>query len=986
DINTKYQAALSPSIQDIENLANLRPTGDPNVTYPASDYTITPDITTDSSNNQVLNTGWGTISAGPYKDLYASILGINLQATAQRNLGDQVTMQRRVEVAMIPVFQFGVFSDSDLGFYSSPNLDFNGRVHTNGNLFLGVANCCTITFHDKLTAYGEVVRKQLPNGLDASSNNDSGTVLIPTAASGCDGSKPNCRTMASNEGSVTNGPTSSATSNWSTISTGASPSGYNGEITDGDWGGSNGTGVNKLTLPFVGGGALPYEIIRRPPSGETSSSTLGASRLYNQAEIRILLSDDPADLCIGDSSCSTTDGGNIRLANVDNSATGGPDWRTGVPTTTMPQSGSTGSATTLPTVSGSTAYTTYFAEGSTTTPYPDSSNSCTGASSAPGYWSDWVNAPADPPTGYATLVPTSAPAAPLTVARQAGAAACLTVASSSITSSSSSTRNAFTGLPASPGYPYYNQPAANTINKWNLIDGYLRVEIRKSDGTYIPVTQEWLKLGFARGSSVPSGTGTNPINPKAILLLQKPADRNLDGTLDSVGAMKCTTSGNTKTCTAVPPELAKDGGVSTAADSLKYYGKNTDASPYSLTKNNWYPINFYDAREGEPRDSVRSNTTCYVEGLMNAVEIDVSNLKYWLANSTTGQTVDSSTQNGYILYFSDRRGMLKNPNGTSSDPSNSKTGDSGLEDSINASSSAGTPDGTLETAQSGLTLSPEDVNQNQHLDNWGAKNLGLGFFNSSTGNSLNSTITSSSTPNPYTTINSCNTTGYKNWVSGARHVLKLVDGQIISSSSSGLPTKPDGTGGFTVASENPVYIQGNYNTTGSADTTWSGGSDISGHAASAVIADAVTLLSTAWTELVSLNNPSDANSGPRPANTTYYRVAIAAGKSVNFDAPSYVTSTTYGFGTDGGLHNFLRFLEDWSNASLYYKGSLVSLYYSTYNTGTFKCCAYSVYQPPARNYSFDDDFSVYTGLPPGTPMFRDVENLTYHQVFTARTQ
>ena len=77
-------------------------------------------------------------------------------------------MMRTVEVAMIPVFQFGVFSDSDLGFFSSPDLDFAGRVHTNGDLYLGVANGNTLTFHDKITAYGEVIRRKLPNGLDAS--------------------------------------------------------------------------------------------------------------------------------------------------------------------------------------------------------------------------------------------------------------------------------------------------------------------------------------------------------------------------------------------------------------------------------------------------------------------------------------------------------------------------------------------------------------------------------------------------------------------------------------------------------------------------------------------------------------------------------------------------------------------------------------------------------------------------------------------------
>jgi hypothetical protein len=374
------------------------------------------------------------------------------------------------------------------------------------------------------------------------------------------------------------------------------------------------------------------------------------------------------------------------------------------------------------------------------------------------------------------------------------------------------------------------------------------------------------------------------------------------------------------------------------------------------------------------RDAVLGDTTCAVNGLMNAVELDVANLRDWLRNNATGQLTESTSQNGYILYFSDRRGMLKNPDGTPVDATNTKntkTGDSGLEDSINTPNANGTPDGALEAVPAGKTTSPEDVNINGKLDNYGAKNLGLGF-------GQNGNINAPNPPNPYVRMD-CPTTGRKNWVSGARHVLKLVNGAL-----GNLPTKPDNTGGFTVASENPVYVQGDYNTN-STDPSWSSSTEPA-HAATAVIADAVTLLSNAWTEKTSLDEPSDARNGPRPAVTTRYRLAIAAGKSINFPIPGFAGGTTYGFGTDGGLHNFLRFLEDWNNDDLWYKGSLVSLYYSAYNTGTFKCCAYSVYQPPDRNYFFDPLFATPSGLPPGTPLFRDIENLSYRQDFTARTQ
>ena len=53
---------------------------------------------------------------------------------------------------------------------------------------------------------------------------------------------------------------------------------------------------------------------------------------------------------------------------------------------------------------------------------------------------------------------------------------------------------------------------------------------------------------------------------------------------------------------------------------------------------------------------------------MNAVELDVGNLWLWLqAKAATpyaggsGHLVNNTNQNGYILYFSDHRGMQPDP-------------------------------------------------------------------------------------------------------------------------------------------------------------------------------------------------------------------------------------------------------------------------------------------------------------------------------------
>ena len=835
-----FQNIQAPKASDITSLSSQAPSI-PGISFPAGGYTLTPRTNPDGS----LKTTYGLISSGNNQGLYAQILPIDLAVIAQRPLGDQVRMLRTVEVALIPVFQFGVFSDSDLGFFSSPNLDFKGRVHTNGDLYLGVSSSATLTFHDKVTAYGNVIRNQLPNGLAPSSSyNNDGTVNILFASGGCDTPPTTptaCRALGMSEASVVSGPTSAQNTSWPTIS----KSTYNGWLLDGNYGNAGGTGVTKLTLPFVSGNAQPFEIIRRPIAGESSS--ISGSRLANQGQIRVLLSDTEANLHMPDWNGDAT-----QDIPLDNTAFGG----TGVP--------------------------------------------------VPGV----VGVGGDNNTYFATAT--------------------------NVAYTNPHTTNVVKFDP-----DFVVPPGGAT--PWPLIGGWLLVEVKHTDGKWYGVTQEWLKLGFARGLLAPASSLTPvAVHPNAILMFQMLADRDGTGTI------------------AGPTESTTVGGSDAAF--------------------NWFPINLYDTREGEVRDWASGSapggaSTCSANGVMNVVELDVANLRKWLQGTTgtTGTQVESVSQNGYILYFSDRRGMVPDPLAVPS----VIVGEYGFEDVINTpSGTSGKPDGALEAnvTVAGQSRSPEDVDNNGRLDNYGATNVGNGF-------GIN---TNTVPPDPFTTrIANCFTTGRKNRVTGARHAIKLVDGSL-----GNVPTKPDGTGGFTVASENPVYIQGDYNSS-AADPTWASTTAAEpAHAAAAVIADTVTLLSNQWqdagvsgaaTKVGSLLYPTDATKY-RPAVNTYYRVAIAAGKTITFPHPSF-DSTAY-FGTDGGLHNFLRFLENWSGNTLNYKGSLVSLYYSTYNTGTFKCCNYVVYEPPTRNYKFDPLFAQPQNLPPGTPMFRDIDNLTYRQDFT----
>jgi hypothetical protein len=776
DLGALYEKTKSPSAPTIIALGNDQPNLPGVARY---NYVFNVTANPDGSPQSHVQ----TISAGDFAGLSAQIIPINLDVTATRVSGAQAHMTRDVEVAQIPVFQFGVFSDSDLSYFAGPDFDFGGRVHTNGDLYLAEGNGKTLTFHDKITASGEIIRATLVNGFPTSGNY-TGTVDLPTNQGGCNGSS--CRPLALNEGSLQGGKGSAQTPGWDTFA----QSNYNNTLV---------RHAAQLTLPFVADGP-PIEIIREPLPGEDPAGNLSSSRLYTQAQIRVLFADTQADLPGG------AQAGDVSL---------------------------------------------------------DTAGKCF-------------------------------------------AAGCIGAANDSAD-------------------PNWKRPAGIPSGDWSILGGTVRVEFRKTDGTYQNVTQEWLDLGFSRGLQTPDSEHgrANTENPNAIMILQQHRD------------------------------LPASRGTALTSGPSQYW---------------WMPLNFYDTREGERRENPQAVNTCSVGGIMTSTEIDVGNLKKWLqgAIGTSGKLVESTSQNGYILYYADHRGMLANP-----DPAAAitvKHGDFGYEDFVNPSSGSGASNNALDAG--------EDVNGDGKLQTYGAGNLGDAFAvaNGDPTVSLNNVN------------NNCSNVGRMNRVSGARHAIVIENGTL-----GNLPINfAAGTGGFTVASEEPAYILGNYNANDASPVPPIGIYQPLGdpHASSAVIADTVTLLSKNWNNEQSMFNPrttagsatcpgasslasAAGNGSGRKACTTWYRVAIASGKSIPFAQPS---GTGQDFGTDGGIHNFLRYLEDWGSAKLIYEGSLVSLYFAQNGVGTFKCCT-MVYNPPERHYEFDQDFTDPSKMPPGTPRFIDVVNV-----------
>jgi Tfp pilus assembly protein PilX len=181
DLSTTFQNAQSPTTSQICGVgSSANQPAMVGVTW--TQYSVMP--TSGCSVNPPAH-NWGTITSGPNYGLWAQIIPISMLATAQLPSGQEVSMSRGAQVALIPVFQFGVFSESDLSFYPGSNFDFTGPVHTNGDIYPFAGNGAKLTFHSKVTAYGNVVRTQLPNGFAATTSVYNGTVYIPSADGDC---------------------------------------------------------------------------------------------------------------------------------------------------------------------------------------------------------------------------------------------------------------------------------------------------------------------------------------------------------------------------------------------------------------------------------------------------------------------------------------------------------------------------------------------------------------------------------------------------------------------------------------------------------------------------------------------------------------------------------------------------------------------------------------------------------------------------------
>jgi hypothetical protein len=160
--------------------------------------------------------------------------------------------------------------------------------------------------------------------------------------------------------------------------------------------------------------------------------------------------------------------------------------------------------------------------------------------------------------------------------------------------------------------------------------------------------------------------------------------------------------------------------------------------------------------------------------------------------------------------------------------------------------------------------------------------------------------------------------------------------------------------GLTLITDNPLYILGDWNTGSNPPSSASNPDPTqpmdSGYQwrPSAIIADAITVLSNSWQD-----GNSSKGLNQRTASNTTVNAALVAGN---------VPTGSKGNNYSGGGENFVRFLEDWTGKTFTYYGSMLQLFPSALGVGTWGKA--NVYAPAQLKWYFDDNFTLTS--PPGT--------------------
>lgn len=934
--NELFRRKINPNAADLQRISDNYP-----VELDNEGFTLTRSINIDEERLKTLRRMQGvsltttpraTISTGPYAGLFANVLPYQMHTDAVHNsTGTRVRLTREVDNFMIPLFQFGLFSSNDdLELSPRPMLTFNGRIHTNSNLYVNH----NVRFFDRVTVAGELVRDTFRSGNanieidrnDVFANVSDFDVRITKGSVQSNGSNlvggPNFPGVTDplQRGYNPGSPDGEPNPTWETDST--TPA----DGTDNFAGGliqTRTTNARKLRLPLELADNSPVHLIKR--SMPDDSTILAGSRYQNKAQIQILIDDEDSGA------------GAVNVAGIP--ATEGVNL-------------------------------------STFQPLPlDNGKALRRVNDTGNYIEDDSTAVKDSNGNLALTV--------------RGTAA------------------------------NYTDPS---IAAGSGLKGKIVIRLIDADGTAHDVTRTVLSLGVTVGE------------PNAIVHLQRPLWASyMQGSFDRTGSGWTLSNLLTSTNIAADGELKFSdmdpaAPVTTISDTytaglaLGYINNVVDddngvpvrSSITNTSLNAIVPMNVYNVREGWARTEAMNEFQVYERGITQIVELNMHNLVRWLdgvydnhllaGTNALSTNIDGSA--GYIVYVSDRRGdkvkaelnasgaTIMTTNGTVDNEDiygadgvlqpGEDVIDYGFDVALNAPKQGTLQKDTTELPDIGNTWSNGDGSfaaRRQRAD----------------------TIAAWSNPSRY-----------------FRNAVRLFNGATLT--TDGANGHLSEVKGLTIAAENMVYIWGSYNTMGirflPTDASTHNDDFIGSSVPASIVCDAIFPLSNTWfdasaslypegTKLgldrvnndpwsslnneayriadagLSLNNPSDWR------QETAVRAAILAGTtmsaidgdpgrhSVGF-AGATGSARLWGNRTNGGIHNYPRFLEIWTfEPSLEkvwsYTGSLVPLFHSTQAVGQWAAISPTIYGAPRRNWSFDTTFREPGKLPPGTPFFQYVQ-------------
>ena len=936
NFNKIFETKINPTDTDI---AKVKDGIVPNLN---SQYSFAQELDKTSKSTPVVLPG------GPYAGLNAIRDNWRLRTTATTPTGTQVQLTRNLLNNRIPIFQFGIFYDDDLELYRPPRFSFGGRVHTNGNFFLSPGDE-GIYFDSRVTVVGQIITQTWRNGYTGDSGKDQTFIknasnqnkqLFPNKASVFNTSSGSSDNIFASQPDM---PPSKLNSGWATDSA----------IFDGNLQ-TTGAGT-ELNLPVKIGTTV--DLIEMVKRGKQVASLTGGDLHKNAAGnlAPVTVADD--EILKAERFANKT---GIRVSLADSKAK-------------LPGCASGIGVTAVVTACGVRL-----------------------DGAADGLGSNPLSLP------------------------QTGTNLSLVARGYQPKSMRSTSGGAFTYTPT-------------RVNGERLYTGrevWIKVETVNTDTTTgailtKDITEDFLSLGMteqAVASSVNIASYTDQSAPdnrtdiSSRNILQTTAQAPSTGT-DSRSIIKIqrftipgveivggssnymdyySTSGGFNVVVrynANVTDLRVSAGclvgctarnVSPSSIDLENYGHlkraavNGGSSDKAVVP---FPIEMFDTREGtfydlkDPLLYVANKVTKM--GAMSMIDIDVANLRRFLrgdfnglfptdtlfaaGNSGAGlKNTDIPSSGGWVLYVSDRRGDVD------------FDGEFDMEDvyGFGRYGSGGRYYGC-----DGIKQPGEDANRNGVLDT---------DFGGEAPNKYDDDI--------FTDLAAVTDLPYY------RRGVRLINGATLPGIYDS--TTPANTKGFTVASENGVYVKGNYNATGVTSVPSTGNTPYTNFLPSptsnldipaSIVADAVTILSNSkfdsgstlssytdgWNDAKSFAYPYDV--ADRKATDTTMRFAMISGDTI-----STIQSTPNQGGIspqlNGGVHNFKRFLERWNDPTagstfktyLNYTGSLINLFNSRNGNGSFKCCN-TVYNPPIRNWVFDGTFLDADRLPPGTPFFQYIQ-------------